>query len=263
MKYEPKVLIGTPIYNKKDYCLEKHLEHVRKINYTNYEQVFFDNSKSSKYYYKLKSKGLKVIRVPRGSNSRVAVANSMNAMRQYIKEHDYDYVLVLESDLFPDPEIINRLLQHNKEVVGSYYLLGLDEDELKYRSLVKDYTEHKISSEELKQKTKGLLIKVPCIFITDVKKDTNFKGTRIIGRKEGIEIFRTGLRQVHGCGLGATLISRRIFLRFPFYFDSRYESKHPDVYFFADLSDAGIPVYVDTNFNIPHQPSSWDKVRDR
>jgi len=262
-EYEPRVLIGTPIYDKKDYALEKQLKCIKNLDYTNFDQVFFENSKSDKYYYKLKSKGLKVVRVPRENNSRQALANSMNFMRHYCLEHNYDYLLVLENDLFPDPQIIKRLLRHDKLVVGSYYLIGLEEDDKKLDVLRKQYFEGKISREELIQSTKGFFIRTPCIFVIDIKKDTGFKGTRILTRQEGLAMFQTGLRKVHGIGLGAVLIHKDIVRRFPYYFDSRFVDKHPDVYFYADLEDANIPVWVDTSIVIPHEPTDWKKVKDR
>jgi glycosyltransferase involved in cell wall biosynthesis len=262
MKYEPKVLIGTPIYDKKDYALKTQLEHVRKLNYTNFDHVFFDNSKSDKYYYKLKSMGLKVVRVHRGNNSRDALANSMNYMFDYAREGMYDYCLVLENDLFPDPEIVNRLLSHDKRVVCSYYFLGLDEDERKYQEAMRLARNREIGEEEYNSMVKGLLIKVPCIFVTD-KKESGLLGTRILTREEGLRMFNTGIQRVHGGGFGATLLSRDVFNKFKCYYDSRFEDKHPDVYFFADLHDAGVPVYLDTSVVIPHQPSSWLSVKDK
>jgi len=263
MVYEPKVLIGTPIYDKKYYALEKQLKHIKNLKYTNYDQVFFENSKSDKYYYKLKEKGLKVVRVNRGNNSRDALANSMNMMRQYCLKNDYDYMLVLENDLFPDPYIIQRLLSHDKQVVGSYYLIGLDEDEEKYIELVKKVHRNTISPEEFNKAMKGLFIKIPCLFILERKQDSGFLGTRIITRQEGLNMFRTGLRKIHGCGLGATLIHKDIVKRFPFYYDNRFSDKHPDVYFYADLQDAGVDVYVDTSVCVTHEPSDWKKIKDR
>ena len=261
--YEPKVLIGTPIYDKKEYALEKQLKHVRNIDYTNCEQVFFDNSKSDKFYYKLKSKGLKVIRVPRGKNSREAVANSMNRMFMYALDNGYEYCLVLENDLYPDPKIIKRLLSHNKSVVASYYFIGIDEDEAKLQTLIKQVKQHEITEEQFEDSTKGLFYKTPCIFVKDVKKDSNFIGTRRLTRVEGLNYYQTGLRKIHGAGLGATLIKRDVMARFKFYTDSRFENKHPDVYFYADLEDARVPVYLDTSIVVPHQPTDWHKVKDR
>jgi len=263
MVYEPRVLIGTPIYDKKYYALEKQLKYIKELKYNNYDQVFFENSKSDKYYYKLKEKGLKVVRVNRGKNSRDALANSMNMMRYYFLKNNYDYLLVLENDLFPDPYIIQRLLSHNKPVVGSYYLIGLKEDEEVYQELLKKLKKNLLSPEEFKKKMSGLFIRTPCLFVTEKKQDSGFLGTRILKRKEGFNMFRTGLRKIHGCGLGATLIHKDVVKRFPFYYDNRFNDKHPDVYFYADLQDAGVPVYVDTSVCIKHEPSDWKKVRDR
>jgi len=263
MMYEPRVLIGTPIYDKKEYALETQLRHVRKIDYSNYEQVFFDNSKSDKFYYKLKEKGLKVVRVPRGRNSREAVANSMNRMFMYALDNGYDYCLVLENDLYPDPKIIKRLLSHNKSVVASYYFIGTDKGEARLQELIKQVKQHEITKEQFSNETKGLFYKTPCIFVKDIKKESNFIGTRRLTRREGVSMFRTGLRKVHGAGLGATLIKRGVMMRFKFYTDSRFKSKHPDVYFYADLEDAKVPVYLDTSIVVPHQPTDWHSVKDR
>jgi len=260
--FEKKVLIGTPIYNKKNYALKTQLRHVGNINYPNFDQVFFDNTKSDKYYYQLKEKGLKVVRVPRGKNSRDALANSMNLMFAYALEHGYDYCLILENDLYPDPEIINRLLSHNKRVVGSYYLLGLDEDEKNYQEALRLARTGLLSKQGYEELIKGLRIKVPCIFLVE-KKESGMKGTRNVTRKEGLAFFNTGLRRVHGVGLGATLVDKSIMLRTSFYYDNRFESKHPDVYFFADLEDAGIPVFLDTSILVEHDPSNWGNVKDR
>ena len=261
--YEPKVLIGTPIYSEKYYALDKQLHFINRLTYKNFDQVFFENSKSNKHYYKLKAQGLKAVRVNRGRNSRDALANSMNMMRKYCLENDYDYLLVLENDLYPDPNLIQRLLSHKKEVVGSYYLIGLDKDELIYQQAFKDTQEGKISPKEFNEKVKGLFIKTACLFITDRKADSGFLGTRVLTRQEGMNYFNTGLRKIHGCGLGATLMTRDIVRRFPSYYDDRFTDKHPDVYFYADLEDAKIPVYVDTSVNIIHEPSDWKTVGDR
>ncbi len=51
--------------------------------------------------------------------------------------------------------------------------------------------------------------------------------------------------------------------RYPFWCDSRFDNKHADVYFYMNLHNDGIAVYVDTDFNIRHEPSDWHKVSDR
>jgi len=257
----PSVLIVTPIYDKKDYCLDKHVAHVNAINYPNCKQIFIDNTEGSDYTNKLKSKGLEVYHVNRGNNSREAICNSMNYAREYMLEHKFSYMLTIESDLFPDPELINRLLSHNKSVVGSYYLLGFKQDTIKIQNEVRAYHNKEITEQEYKNNVKGLNPEIPCLFIIE---NTNqvFQKTRILNITEGLAVFNTGLRKIHGCGLGATMVKQDIIQRFPFWCDDRFSNKHHDVYFYMDLHNAGIPVYVDTSILIPHQPSKWEDVKD-
>jgi len=109
---KPKVLIGTVTYEGKDYCFDKFLENLKKISYENYDFIIIDNSKTDEYYKKLKSLGLNAFRTPRGNNSREAIAFSMNFMRDYFLKGKYDYLLTLESDLFPNAKVIDRLIAY-------------------------------------------------------------------------------------------------------------------------------------------------------
>ncbi len=238
----PKVLVASPIYEAKDYALQKYLAHVNNIDYDNYDTLIVDNSSTEDYYHKLQSMGLNVAHVPRGANSRDALAYSMNYIRKVVLEEHYDYLLVIESDLYVDPDIINRLLKHGKPVVGSYYLIGFKRDR-----------ENKIISDKPQR---------ACLFQIDKKEDA-MSGTKILTLQEGYDYFDTGLRRIHGCGLGATLIRRDILQRFSFWHDQRFDNKHPDVYFYLDLHSAGLKVYVDTDVLIEHEPSDWELVLDK
>jgi hypothetical protein len=231
MKSENKVLFVTPIYDKKGYCLDKYLKHIKEINYPNYDLIMIDNSKEPEFYELLLSKGIKAFRVERGNNTREAITNSMNFARHYLLERDYTHMLVTESDLFPDKEVLNRLLKHDKPVVGSYYLLGIK-------------------------------IKTACLFVKEINKKLMRVGTRMLSQQEALDVYKTGLQRFHGCGLGCTLIKREIVERFPFWTDNRFNNKHHDTYFYMDLEVNKIPVYVDTDVLIPHQPSDWGLVED-
>ena len=260
---EPKVLIVTPIYKDKDYCLDLHLDCINKIKYTNTKQIFIDNSAGHEYTKTLINKGLEAYHVNRGNNSREAICNSMNFAREYFIKHNYDYMLVVESDLLPDPQIISRLLAYYKPVVGSYYLLGFKKDTDKMQDATIKLRNKEISDNEYRKRTRHLVPEVPCLFVLNEKKeDSGFIGTRILTIREGFDVFGTGLRRIHGCGLGATLIRKDIIKRFPFWYDDRFENKHHDVYFYMDLHNNNIPVYVDTNVLIKHRPSKWNLVND-
>jgi GT2 family glycosyltransferase len=68
---------------------------------------------------------------------------------------------------------------------------------------------------------------------------------------------------VHGMGIGCTLIRRDIFNTYMFWYDERFSEKHSDVYFYMELQNKGIPVYLDTNIIIEHYPSKWEDVKDK
>jgi hypothetical protein len=228
MTLKNKPLIVTPTYEGKDYCLNKYLESIYKLK-TDF--ILIDNSKEDNYYKKLLSMNLPVFRVHRGNNSREAITNAMNFARQYMLERDYTHMLVIESDLFPQEDTVNRLLHYDLPVVGSYYLLGIT-------------------------------FKTACIFVMDYKKELKRMGTRLLTQEESFKIYKTGLQKTHGCGLGCTLIKRDIIKRFPFWVDKRMDTKFHDVYFYLDLWNSNVPVYVDTNHLIEHQPSNWNDVED-
>lgn len=264
----PKILIATPIYSEKDYCLEEHLECMAKLDYDNYDHIFIDNSKESeswffeKLQYLSKRYGFKAYKTKRGASSRTAINNAMNLARMIMLEGDYQYMLVVESDLFPRPDSLKRLLSYNKRVVGSYYLIGFKEDNEKYLKLLDLKVTNQISNRGYYMGLQTLNPQRACIFLRDLKK-TGLMGTKGLNYFESVEFFGRGLQQVHGCGLGCTLIRRDIIAKFPFWTDSRFGNKHHDVYFYLDLDNAGIPVYVDTNVNVRHEPSDWLKVQDR
>ena len=235
MRY-PKVLVFSPTYEGKEYCRERFVENVKKFTYPNYTFMMIDNTATPDYSEMLKKEGVNVVRVSRGGNSRVALANAQNYARQYALDNDYDYVLSLESDLFPEPDVIQKLMYHSKPVCGALYHIGGTEEGMPT---------------------------VPCVFIT-IPKGNATNGTRIITREEHEErLAQGGIHRVHGMGVGCTLISVGVLKEYFFWTDNRFTNKHSDVYFYMDLWNNKVPVYVDYDTYAKHEPSSWKQVADR
>jgi hypothetical protein len=261
----PKVLVVAPIYDGKDYCVDLYVETIENLDYDNYDHIVVDNSDGYDDWFFKKLQFLvgknNAFKVPRGRNSREAINNAMNFARQYFLERDYDYMLVVESDLFPRKDTIKRLLSYQKAVVGSFYLLGFEEDDKPYYEFNALYNKRLISLEVLKESIKGLQPRRACIFELD-RKENGVMGTKNIGVEKTPDYYMNGLRQVHGVGLGCTLIRRDIIQRFPFWTDSRFDNKHHDVYFYMDLHNKGIPVFCDTDVLVHHMPSRWSTVPD-
>ncbi len=229
----PRVLIATPIYDKKDYSLDTFLQDVGKISYPNYEHILIDNSTTEEYAESLKARGIQnVYHIKRGSNSREALARAQNFARHYALDHGFDYMFSLESDIHPPADVIQRLLIHNKEVITGLYMIGIGVD-------------------------------VPCITITEWVPKLMANGTRLLTKEEADEVKKgMGLIPVHAGGFGCCLIKKEILEMFSFRYDPRFQS-HSDVYFFSDLYTAGIQAWVDTDIVCEHERSDWNKVEDR
>ena len=229
----PRVLVATPTYEGKDYVFKENFEAIKNLSYPNYEYIYLDNTKGPNYAAKLRRRGAKVVRVPRGRNSRDALSNAQNYARQKCLEEGFDYLLFVESDLLPPPDTIQRLMSHNKLAVGATYFIG----------------------------TEG--ISLPCIFFKEYNKELKSYGSRVIHSDEVMNFLGTGVRSCFGCGVGVMLIKRSLVEKFKFWHDERFPNRHSDVWWNYDLDHARIPMFVDTDFVVDHRPSKWTNVKDR
>lgn len=234
MRY-PKILIFCPTYEGKDYAIDRWVNNINSFTYPNYRYIIIDNSEGTSYTRKLRERGYNVHHVPRGKNSRSAIANSQNYARYKMLSEGYDYLLSVEVDLYPPHNVIELLLGHCKDIVALPYFIG-------FKNKVQEF-------------------KIPCIFYKTVKHSLG--GTRLISLKEANTFFNKGLQEVHGCGLGCTLIRRHIVEKFPFWTDERFTNKHSDVYFYMDVNNAGYKVFVDSDYCVEHDNSDWQSVNDR
>jgi hypothetical protein len=239
----PKVLVGVVTYSGKHYIFPKNYDAISNLSYPNYDFIIVDNTSHKSYTSKLRREGYKNVHwVGRGvidKNSRMALTKSQNYIREKFINEGYDFLMLIESDLLPDRNIIQRLMSHAKPVVGSVYYLGTNK------------------------------VKFPCIFLREGEGSKilgvteTFPGHKNVNMAE-INAFLDGsLKKVHGCGFGCTLIRRDVVKKFPFWYDERFADKHSDVYFYMDTENNNIPVYVDTSVIVPHFPSDWNLVKDR
>lgn len=228
----PKVLVVSPTYKGKDYIFKENFEAIKRLTYPNFDYVYIDNTSDLSYYLKLRRRGAKVVHVPRGANSRQALCNAQNKARELCLEGGFDYLMFVESDIIPHPDSIQILMQHHVPVCGATYFIGHE-------------------------------VKVPCIFFKTFKPEHNSMGTRLISLQEVPSFLNTGLRKIHGMGLGCTLIRRDIVKDYVYWYDERFDNKHSDVYFYMELDNNHVGVYVDTNLIVEHVPSDWKSVADK
>lgn len=234
----PKILVFTPVYEGKDYCLDEFIESAMKLTYPNKRHILIDNSENESYYLslkeRLKDKPFEVYRVSRGNNSREALARAQNFARKIAIEENYNYLFSLESDIFTPPNIIEALLVQGKRVISGLYFIGPREEG----------------------------VRVPCLTLPVWLEDKGYFGSRLLKPEEFFSYLNKGIKQVQAAGMGCCLMHRSTFELVPFTYDPRYKG-HSDIYFFNDMFRRKISVWVDTDLVCDHKNSDWTKVKDR
>lgn len=225
----PKVLVGSPVSDLYDYCFDKFVASRKRLTYPNHDLFFVDNSKTDKFFKKIKHVGLPATRIPWVDKARLRMINSRNLLRQKVLDEGYDYFLNLDQDIIPPDDVVERLIKLNKDVVTGIYFNPL--------------TNHKGEKQ---------LRAVICI------KEGN--KLRYINNTE---LSKPNLLKVHVCGTGCILIHRRVLEKIMFRYDPD-QLYFDDSWFVIDAYDKGFEVYADTSTKCQHlvleKPWDWGQL---
>ena len=220
MRGVPKVLVATPTYEGKNYCLPQFIANVLNFTFPKscYDFVIFDNSKTPDNAKMInKTYGVKCVwRDYEGMTIIEKLAETHDAIREYAINNGYDYLLHLESDVFPQEDVIEQLLWTRKAVVGvPYQLFGGGQR----RVVTQAWSDVELKNDHF----------VSCLDIAFVH-----------------HWFFDG--KVNRCttnGVGCTLIHNKVLNAVPFRFVEGDDSA-PDTWWTRDLISHNIPYYVHT-----------------
>lgn len=223
-----KVLIACPTADVKDYCLEDFIDNIKSFTYHEKKLFLCDNSETRDYYIDTKKKYsflgdfFEMARVTPSQyrSFKIALAKSHNKCRLKALEDGYDYLLHLESDVFPPIDVIERLLAHKKPIVGALYHIETGE-----RST--------LMIQQLEE-------------FGDAHRETNNLW------ETDLEFVNGEVKKIFSCGLGCVLIHRSVLEKVQFRCDEN-SPVHPDSFFYNDLDAKGIDVYVDTSIYCEHR----------
>lgn len=234
-----KILIASPTANIKDYCFNEWMENVLKFTYPNSELFLCDNSETRDYYIDIKKRyehlgdWFNVGRVTPlqfeqfNLTYKSVLAKSHDRCRMYALENDFDYLLHLETDIFPPTDVIERLLDAKQKVVGAMYHIELGERSTLMIQQIEDF-------------------------------GNEYRETFNLGEAD-IDFVDGDVKRVFSCGLGCVLIHRSVLSQVGF----RYEEGspvHPDSFYYADLDAKQIPVFVDTSIYCRHDNQSMVRI---
>ncbi len=227
----PRVLIAAPTSIVKNYCINNWINFTDKITFPNAERMLVDNTKHRAYSVTLNKRMGNCKWVdPKIGSSHVYITACQNKIREHAIKNNFTHILMLEADVTPPAyDIIERLLYHNKQIVGGTY-----------------YIREGGASHLMIQKWIGYGQELSLVSL-DNGADTMF----IDGK----------LKQVASIGLGCTLIARSVFEKMPFRFQVGAPN-HSDTYFSIDAYMNRIPVWCDTSIVCEHNNQNWANHSD-
>lgn len=232
-----KVLVCAPTAKAKNYCFDQWIENVMSFKYPEFKVALYDNTQdggaNAKYlnrrFSELYGNTGKFTAYHSKTDKITSVIERMcishNLCRELALNEGYDYILHLETDVFPNPDVIESLMYHNKQVVGALY----DRDEGIWRKTM------------LQKRIYNAPFNISSV---------NF----LVG--EELHVINGEIKQFAHVGLGCVLIHSSVLKKIKFRFVSK-ETSHPDTYFAEDCFRNKIKIYGDTSLYCRHENTPW------
>ncbi|MFH1072185.1 MAG: glycosyltransferase family 2 protein [Nanoarchaeota archaeon] len=232
----PHVLVGCPTSDYHDYCVKEYLAAVKSLSYPHYDILIIDNSKDKTHGKVFEQAGIPVQRFEFVDSAKERIIGSRNLLRKHVLDNGYDYFFSLEADVIPPKDVIERLLEDQKEVVSGIYY--------KTHDLVPQGT-----------------IDIPLAYLH--VGEQKWARLRNLGKSE---IASGQLFQLAYCGLGCILIKRSVLEKFEFRFKiaGKGLGGFDDIWFGTDCELQGIPIFADTRIICQHlqdRPWLWNDVQ--
>ena len=234
---KPRVLVGCPIFDGKEYCFKEFLFGLKSLTYENFDVCLVDNSKSADFFKKLKQAAanwnenrkqvFSVERMPFDTPVPMErIVRARNVLREKVLSENYDYFFSLEADVVPPADAIERLMERGKEIVSGVYfnLVPVTNSlvALVYKKIGVD--------EKGNEKTQSLTLE-------------ELLPSRLI-------------ENLHFTGVGCMLISRKALEQVPFRFEPAFKA-FDDWWFCTDAAAKGFGVNADSSMFCMHYYRPW------
>lgn len=234
--YYPRILVACPTSSVKDYCVEDFINQITTFTYPLYDVFIVDNSEDKEHVKMFWENGIKAIHEPIKGNFREELTRHQNIIREYFLRGDYDYLLMLESDVFAGESIIEKLVGYAETyqagaVTATYEIM------------------------------KG----EPTLCLTATSELNNVRSEIMLKRGQGYDVMGKGCvsmkkllndpdAYISATGIGCTLFAKEVLNNLEFRVDlSLNKNAYSDSFIFTDISKLGYEVLIDSDLVLEHR----------
>jgi len=116
-----KILVGVPTYSGHKYCFDEFAEGLKQT--ITADILFVVNNGEDAYMRWIKSKGFHAVENPKPAKEpKEHILNNRNYLRDYFLGLDYDYLLLVSSDVILPKKTLEVLILQKKDIVAGAYL---------------------------------------------------------------------------------------------------------------------------------------------
>jgi GT2 family glycosyltransferase len=231
----PKVLVGAPVSDFHRYCFDEFAKAITNFSYENYDILLVDNSKTNDFYNEIKQKNIPVIKSEYHNRVRERVTRDHNLLRKKVLDENYAYLLILDQDVIPPKDAIQKLISHKKPIVCGLY-----------------FGHHDIETGENR---------VMPFAWTFTRKEGHWGKVRYINHDE---IWKPGLIKIAFTGAGCVMIHRSVLEKIKFRYDKKIYA-WDDRWLGYDAHKHGFGVYLDNTVKCKHlyfkRPFSYQDIK--
>ncbi len=214
----PKILVAFATYEGYGYCINEFIDHIKKLDYSSYDTLCIDNSKDERFAEYIQSQGIQTIHLAvdrHNTSPKDIILKSRKKIHLFFVEHKYDYLLSLDCDVMVKPDLLKKLLAHDKDIVTGLYLYN--------------------------PQFEGKDAIYPLLF-------TFGENNRLRAVKMS-QTFENQLIEIAAAGWGCVLVKRKVLEEIEL---RRLPTTTEDVFFYLDARAKGFKAYADTSIKCFH-----------
>ena len=213
------------------YCQDSSIYQIIHLTYPNFDFKIIELSKGQENFRYLKKRyGEHIIKGKWFENDRERTSTGRNMIRDIAIKEKFDYIFYMDADWIIPTTILERLVSHEKDLVGVLY----------------NYGRNKISCPSV--------AKTGNVLFHGVNAKSSLDRLDLYTWEEILELQPRFIK-CYGAGIG--LVSRKVFEKIPW----RYCPYHPlgdDIQFWHETNDKGFQWWCDLSFKITHQNIPWN-----